>query len=75
MTPAALDVAMRTLGLSNEGLAHLLGITERTIRNWQSGFRPVPGAVAILLDIVLHHPNARRRFLHQHRYERKKKTA
>jgi len=41
-----------TLGLTTEGLAHLVGVHPRTAYRWLDGSRPVPEPVWRLLELV-----------------------
>lgn len=63
MTPAALKTARETLGLSQAGLAHLLGMDsdapDRTVRRWELGERRVPDTVETLLWLLDQVPQAR----------------
>ena len=56
MTPAELKTLRRSLGLSANGLAswgenvgERVAQSGRTVRRWEAGTAPVPGAVALLL--------------------------
>ncbi len=54
MTPAALDALMERLGLSQIELARLLDVSDRAVRYWQEGERPIPRAVELLLLAMQH---------------------
>ena len=58
MTPTELKSARAQLGgLTQSQLAEIIGIKwDRTIRKWESGERPVPDAVAMLLNLFLENP-------------------
>lgn len=58
MTPEQLKSARAQLGgLTQSQLAKIIGIKwDRTIRKWESGERPVPDAVAMLLNLFLENP-------------------
>lgn len=49
MTPDAFRSELQRLGLTQAGAAKLLDVTDRTIRHWAAGSKPVPQAVALLL--------------------------
>lgn len=49
------DVRER-LGLSQEELAVLLGISRRTLENWEQGRREPTGAARVLLRVAERHP-------------------
>lgn len=67
MTPADLKSARESLGLSAEGFARVFGVASgRTVRGWEAGERNgapaiVPAPVALLVDLALHIPAARKR--------------
>ena len=44
------------LGLSQEELAVLLGISRRTLENWEQGRREPTGAAKVLLKVAERHP-------------------
>ena len=46
------------LGLSQQELADLLGISRRTLENWEQGRRQPTGAARILLKVAERHPRA-----------------
>ena len=58
MTPQQLKSARAQLGgLTQSQMAEIIGIKhDRTIRKWESGERPVPDAVAMLLNLFLENP-------------------
>lgn len=50
VTPAELKAARRALGLSTEGFARLVRVASgRTVRRWEKGDAPIPGAVDVIL--------------------------
>lgn len=46
------------LGLSQQELADLLGISRRTLENWEQGRREPTGAAKVLLKVAERHPEA-----------------
>ena len=44
------------MGLSQEDFAHLLGISVRTLQNWEQGRRAPTGPAMKLLQIAARHP-------------------
>ncbi len=44
------------MGLSQEDFAHLLGISVRTLQNWEQGRRSPTGPAMKLLQIAARHP-------------------
>lgn len=61
MTPAALKSARKSLGLSAERLATLVGVTRDAVCKWESGARPIPRWLALLVDILASHKAVRKR--------------
>lgn len=58
MTPAQFKDARKTLGLSQNGMAKVLGLkTSRAIRQFESGDREVSGPVAKLVELLLEKNN------------------
>ncbi len=54
MTPEQFKDARQALGLSQKGMADLLGVSgDRTIRKWEEGERDISAPVAILVRIIL----------------------
>jgi len=45
-----------SLGLSQQELADLLGISRRTLENWEQGRREPTGAAKVLLRVAHSHP-------------------
>jgi len=52
MTPAAFKVTRELLGLSDGWLAGHLGVSSRSVRNWEAGRYPVPEGVATELEAL-----------------------
>ena len=52
MSPDEFKQCRSTLGLTQTELARLLRCGRRTIVNYESGFRPVPGPVSVVLDML-----------------------
>ncbi|MDR1125933.1 MAG: helix-turn-helix domain-containing protein [Deltaproteobacteria bacterium] len=48
--------ARSSLGLSQQGFAELLGISARTLHDWEQGRREPSGAAKTLLKIASLHP-------------------
>lgn len=46
----------KKLGLSQVKFAHLLGISEDTLQNWEQGRRQPAGPAKVLLNIAANHP-------------------
>jgi DNA-binding transcriptional regulator YiaG len=53
MTPHEFKQARKALSLSGAALGRLVDLDERTIRRFDRGVSPVPGAVAIILRLAL----------------------
>jgi len=52
MTPAELIAARKRLDLTQSDLARVLRVgSDRTVRKWERGERPIPGPVAVLLGM------------------------
>ncbi len=53
MTPSEFRAAREGLGVSQEELAHLLGVNgSRIIRKWEAGENAVPEPVSILMKLL-----------------------
>lgn len=52
MTPAALKSSRKSLGLSAARLAAMTGVTVSAIRKWESGDRPIPEWLALLIGLM-----------------------
>ena len=50
MTPTRFRECLAFLGLSQRGLAPVLGCTDRTTRHWAAGSHPIPPAIADWLE-------------------------
>jgi len=46
------------LGLSQHKFARLLGISEKTLQNWEQGRRSPAGPAKVLLKVAARHPQA-----------------
>ncbi|MGH8017750.1 MAG: helix-turn-helix domain-containing protein [Opitutaceae bacterium] len=46
------------LGLSQQAFADLIGISRRTLENWEQGHREPTGAARVLIRIAAKHPEA-----------------
>lgn len=53
MTPEEYRTAYSALGLTQAGVARLLGVDERTSRRWATGEREVPPPVARFLSFLV----------------------
>ena len=51
-TPADLWEARRKLGLTQAQLAAILGVTDRQVRNWESGRSPIPKMLWLALRSI-----------------------
>ncbi len=56
MTAADFRATLSTLGLTQRGLARLLGVDERTVRKWCAGDRSPPTLVHRVLHLCTLHP-------------------
>lgn len=61
--PAAAE-ARAQVGLSQQDFAHLLGVSARTLQDWEQGRREPNGAAKTLLRVAVAHPEVLRE-LHQ----------
>lgn len=52
MTPTELRTILQHLGLTQAGVAAVLGVSERSVRSWVSGFRNIPEPAAKLLRLM-----------------------
>lgn len=52
MTPLELRTILDSLGLTQAGAAAVLGVSERSVRSWASGFRNIPEPAAKLLRLM-----------------------
>lgn len=58
--------ARTKLGLSQQGFAELLGISTRTLHDWEQGRREPSGAAKTLLKIAAQYPEVVRNVMQQH---------
>lgn len=49
--------ARATVGLTQAEFAHLLGVSTRTLQDWEQGRRQPTGAAKTLLRVVAKHPD------------------
>jgi DNA-binding transcriptional regulator YiaG len=61
MTPADLKSARKTLGLGAGRFADILGIDISSVRKYESGARPIPAWLEIVVDLLMNVPSARKR--------------
>ncbi|MDR2574390.1 MAG: helix-turn-helix domain-containing protein [Desulfovibrio sp.] len=54
------------LGLSQQGFAKLLGISARTLHDWEQGRREPSGSAKTLLKIAARYPEALQNVMQQH---------
>ncbi len=52
MTPAELKSARKSLGLSAERLAALVGVTRDAVCKWESGKRPIPRWIELVMYLL-----------------------
>lgn len=53
MTQKELKAALKALGLTQMGASRLFGVDGRTVRKWVAGDAPVPGSVALCLNLMI----------------------
>ncbi len=53
--PAAAE-ARASVGMTQQEFAHLLGVSPRTLQDWEQGRREPTGAARTLLKVVVKHP-------------------
>ena len=53
MNPSDFRATLKSLGLSQVGASRLFGVTDRIVRMWGVGDRPVPDLVAKVLRLVV----------------------
>ena len=53
--PQAAEARSR-MGLSQQDFAHLLGVSARTLQDWEQGRREPTGAAKTLLRVAVSHP-------------------
>jgi putative transcriptional regulator len=51
-------IARRKMGLSQAKFAHLLGVSPRTLQEWEQGRREPSGAARTLLRVAERHPES-----------------
>jgi len=59
ITPVKLPQAAQArskVGLSQQAFAHLLGVSPRTLQDWEQGRREPTGAARTLLSVAVSHP-------------------
>lgn len=57
---SSIVAARNTLGLSQSRFAELLGVSKRTLQEWEQGRRAPTGAAKTLLRVVERHPEVLR---------------
>ena len=62
MTPTALKSARAALGLTQGGLAEALGVSRRTVEQWECGGRNIPEPLARVIRLVSTDPELLRRY-------------
>ncbi len=58
--PTAAAIARAKVGLSQSAFAALLGVSTRTLQDWEQGRREPTGAAQTLLRVAVLHPEALR---------------
>ena len=58
--PPAAEARMR-MGLSQQDFAELLGVSPRTLQDWEQGRREPTGAARMLLKVAVKHPGVLRK--------------
>jgi putative transcriptional regulator len=58
LTPAA--EARASIGMSQQDFAELLGVSARTLQDWEQGRREPTGAARMLLRVAVKHPKVLR---------------
>lgn len=53
MTPTELKTARERMGISQEGLAKIIGIHPRTLRRYETGYYLIPKTVALLVGYLI----------------------
>lgn len=53
MTSSELTAARHALELTQRGLAHRLGVDDRTVRKWEADDRAVPETIARIVRLAL----------------------
>jgi putative transcriptional regulator len=57
--PAAAE-ARASVGMTQQEFAHLLGVSPRTLQDWEQGRREPTGAARTLLKVAVKHPRVLR---------------
>lgn len=52
LSPRRLDNLLIALDLTNDDLATLAGVTQRTVYRWLAGTTPVPRSVVAMLELL-----------------------
>jgi hypothetical protein len=52
MDADAFRTTLAEFGLTQNGCATFLDVTERTVRRWATGEQPVPRSVALVFDLM-----------------------
>ncbi|KAA0117903.1 hypothetical protein CIW48_27265 [Methylobacterium sp. P1-11] len=55
MTHKELKAALNALGLTQMGASRLFSVDGRTVRKWVAGDAPIPGSVALCLNLMIHY--------------------
>ena len=58
--PPATEARLR-MGLSQQDFAQLLGVSPRTLQDWEQGRREPTGAARMLLKVAVKHPGVLRK--------------
>lgn len=58
--PTVASIARTKIGLSQSAFATLLGVSVRTLQDWEQGRRAPTGAAQTLLRVAVAHPEALR---------------
>ena len=61
--PCVKDIRLK-MGLSQSKFAALIGVSQKTVQNWEQGIREPRGAAKALLQVVNYEPEATLRALH-----------
>ncbi|MGI4859272.1 MAG: helix-turn-helix domain-containing protein [Janthinobacterium lividum] len=59
--PTVASIARTKIGLSQNAFATLLGVSVRTLQDWEQGRREPTGAAQTLLRVAVAHPEALRK--------------
>jgi len=58
--------ARAATGLSQSAFSKLLGVSTRTLQEWEQGRKSPSGAAATLLKVAAHHPEVLKELVHSH---------